>query len=150
MATNKKAREAIQRVRKNVNESREDIERKVVQGATGFAIGAMKRNGTLNSMPSAFGLPKTVMIAIAANVVAVMAPKGRMKNILNGVGESTTSIAGYEWGQGNSVAGVYGMKTPRQAQRLADPALVNRIEDDLTNQVMGRRSLKEQLLNRMN
>lgn len=151
MAASKKSREAIQRVRKNINDSKEDTERKLVEGAAGFAMGAMKKNGTLNSIPSPFGLPKTVVVALVANVAAMMAPKGRMKNILNGIGESTVSIASYEWGQGNQVSGVYGMRRPTTAPRLADPELVKQLEDDLTNQIMGRRpSLKQQLLSKMN
>lgn len=109
MSKLEKANEALQRslagARKLAKENESDLTRKGVGMVTSFAIGSLTRSGGINVIPTLPGVPRTISLAIIANGIGLIAPKGKWRDMLDGVGESTLNIASYEFGKGGVVAG---------------------------------------------
>ena len=81
--------------------------RKGAGAIAGFGVGALEKNGTLAQMPTFPGVPRIATIAIVANLAGFFAPRGKIRTVLDGVGESTTNIAAYKWGKGEDIAGAH-------------------------------------------
>ena len=93
--------------------------RKAAVGVGGAVLGAAEKGGQLASMPTIPGMPRIVTIGVVANVVALMAPAGRLGAAVDGVADSTIGIAGYKLGKGEDIAGHAEVDVggPRRARR---------------------------------
>jgi len=101
-----RSRAALVRTKKSIEENRADLTRKGVAVGTSFALGSLTQTGKITSIPTAFGIPRTAMLAIVANVGALMMDKNStLKNVLDGAGEGALCVAAFQFGMGQSIAG---------------------------------------------
>jgi hypothetical protein len=122
---NDKLEASLSTVRKKLKESEDEFIRKGAGLASGFVIGALEKNGKLAQMPTIPGVPRIVTLGILFNGAAMFAPKGKLRQALDGAGESALNVASYKWGKGEDVAGVgeADVGGPRARARRTDQAL---------------------------
>lgn len=140
---NDKLEAALTSTRKRLKESEDEFVRKGAGLASGFVIGALEKNGKLAQMPTIPGVPRIVTLGIVLNAAAMFAPKGKMRQALDGAGESALNVASYKWGKGEDVAGVGEVDVggPRARARRTDSELrdvraqVRALEQQLAQQV---------------
>lgn len=103
-----RSRMALARIRKVSEENQADLKRKAAAMGTAFALGSLTQTGKIMSIPTLFGIPRIATIAIVANVAALMADKNTTtKDMLDGVGDASLSVALFQIGMGQTVAGVH-------------------------------------------
>ena len=103
-----RSRAALVRTKKSIEENRADLTRKATAVGTSFALGSLTQTGKITSIPTAFGIPRTAMLAIVANVGALMMDKNStLKNVLDGAGEGALCVAAFQFGMGQSIAGMH-------------------------------------------
>lgn len=91
-------------LRSRVRLEQEEARRTGAAMAGAYVIGSMEKAGTLAELPDAFGLPKTVIIAVLAKVGASFA-SGQAADYANGVGDAASAIALYQFAKGETIAG---------------------------------------------
>lgn len=130
----------MQNIRSSLREREDDMVRKGTGVVSSFVLGALKANGKLASLPTIPGVPRIVTLSIVANGLGLVAPSGKIRQALDGIGESTLNIAAYEWGAGGDVAGVdeddvRGVDGRKKKKLRALQSQVSDLEDSLRTQV---------------
>lgn len=147
MSKLEKENEALTRrmatVRASLAARKDEFVRKGAGMGTGFVVGALEKNGKLSSLPTIPGVPRIVTLGIVANGIAWFAPKGMIRTIADGAGESLLDVASYKWGKGEDVAGaseidvgtVEGRRRRIRAEQRQTSDRVRALEDQLRRQI---------------
>lgn len=149
-----RSRAALVRTKKSIEENRADLTRKATAVGTSFALGSLTQTGKITSIPTAFGIPRTAMLAIVANVGALMMDKNStLKNVLDGAGEGALCVAAFQFGMGQSIAGmhetdVHDSRDAATAARALEMATERRLRDDRRNKInaLRQRAAQQQYL----
>lgn len=121
---------ALSRARSIAREHKDEAEIEMGNLGAAAVIGMMERAGTMAAVPTFFGLPRTVTLAIVARI-ASKNTSGSASNTLRGISSGAASIAVYQYAKGVTVSGadggdVSGAPTPedvRSAARQLERAL---------------------------
>lgn len=122
-------RSAANRARENARENKADLTRKGAAALSAYALGTAHLPGAngrprIESIPTVFGLPRTATIALVTQGVSMVMPKGTIREVVAGVADSSTAVALFQWGRGQSVSGGV-------VARRAAASDVRRLEADL-------------------
>jgi hypothetical protein len=123
-------RSAANRARENARENRADLTRKGASALSAYALGSAHLPGAngrprIESIPTFWGLPRTATIALATQGISMVMPRGTMREVVAGVADSSTAIALFQWGRGQTVSGTV------SGSRRAAASDVRRLEADL-------------------
>lgn len=122
---------ALSSLRSRIRVDRQEAMRSGSAYAAAGVIGLMEAGGQMDRLPDAFGLPKTVTLAILGKVGGSYA-SGDIAAGLNGLGDAAAIIAIRDFARGMTVSGAndYGREGARR-RRITAADLERRLADRL-------------------
>lgn len=118
--------------RARAREDRSRWTRRLTLVGTGYAVGSLVQSGRIESIPKVFGMPRTVVLGVAATLASDYIG-GRGGDIAEGIGEGCLTIAAFQFGAGQEVAGdgYGGARNPAQLEAQLQEQLSDLMEQEL-------------------
>lgn len=113
-------KDAASRARRRAGERKKNLIRKASAYGAGYGIGKLESTGRMESIPTIFGVPRTVTLGLAASAAAFALPESSMiGHVADGVGDGCLTVAAYQFAKGQTVSGAEDEELARLDQALA-------------------------------